>query len=52
MVAEYGKDFPVTELGAKLAACPRRTAAAQHERCDVSFPGLRLLMSGDAAAEP
>lgn len=51
LVAEYGADFAMTDLGRELAVCPRRTAAAQHERCDIYFPGLRLLMSGDAAAE-
>lgn len=50
LVAEYGADFAMTDLGAELAVCPRRAAAAQHERCDVYFPGLgRLMSDGDAA---
>lgn len=48
LVAHYGPDFPMTDLGSELANCPRRTAASPHERCDVYFPGLAKIMSGDA----
>ncbi|WP_250500578.1 hypothetical protein [Caballeronia sp. GAWG1-5s-s] len=37
----------MTDLGAELADCPRRSATAHHERCDVYFPGLAKIMSGD-----
>ena len=41
-------------LGAELANCPRRSASAHHERCDVFFPRLPQIMSGDeqTSAEP
>ncbi|MDR5824739.1 hypothetical protein, partial [Caballeronia sp. LZ043] len=32
LIAEYREDFAMTDLGAERAVCPRRTAAAQHER--------------------
>lgn len=50
LVAQFGPDFPMTDLGAELAQCPRRNAPGHHERCDVYFPGLAKLMSDDAAA--
>lgn len=46
LVQSYGLDFPMTDLGAELAGCPRRNASA-HERCDVFFPGLSVLMGGE-----
>lgn len=48
LVARLGEDFPMTDLGAELADCPRRSAAAHNERCDVFFPGLPRIMSCDA----
>jgi len=47
LVRRLGEDFPMTDLGAELADCPRRTAATHHERCDVFFPTLPQIMSGD-----
>ena len=47
LVQTYGPDFPMTALGGELANCPRRSAAAHQERCDVFFPGLRQVMNGD-----
>ncbi len=47
LVARLGGDFPMTDLGAELADCPRRRATAHHERCDVFFPGLPRVMSSD-----
>lgn len=47
LVARLGEDFPMTDLGAELADCPRRSATAHHERCDVLFPGLPRVMSSD-----
>jgi hypothetical protein len=45
LVAHYGADFPMTDLGSELANCPRRASTAWSERCDVYFPGLAKLMS-------
>jgi hypothetical protein len=50
LVDRLGQDFPMTDLGAELADCPRRTAAAHHERCDVYFPKLAQMMSDDEQA--
>ncbi len=47
LVARLGDDFPMTDLGAELADCPRRNAAAHHERCDVYFARLAQIMTGD-----
>lgn len=47
LVQTYGPDFPMTNLGGELANCPRRSATAHHERCDVFFPGLGKLMAGE-----
>jgi hypothetical protein len=47
LVAALGADFLMTNLGAELADCPRRTAAVHNERCDVYFPGLTSLMYGE-----
>lgn len=44
LVAELGADYPMTDLGAELAACPRRTASGHSERCDVYYPHLREIM--------
>lgn len=44
LIAAHGEDFRVTDLGAELAACPRRGAFVG-ERCDVYFPGLLKIMS-------
>lgn len=46
LVEALGDDFPMTDLGAELANCPRRGATAHNERCDVFFPGLRTIMDG------
>lgn len=48
LVARLGEDFPMTDLGAELADCPRRAAATHHERCDVLFPNLPRIMSQDS----
>lgn len=50
LVARLGEDFPMTDLGAELAACPRRGASTHHERCDVFFPGLPRIMSRDESS--
>jgi len=45
----------MTDLGAELADCPRRSATAHHEQCDVFFPKLPQIMSWDeqkSAAAP
>ncbi len=47
LVARLGADFSITDLGAELADCPRRSAAVNHERCDVYFPRLPNIMSVD-----
>lgn len=45
LVATYGAAFPMTGLGAAIAAdCPRRNEAAQGHRCDVFYPGLPAIM--------
>jgi hypothetical protein len=50
-VHALGADFPMTDLGAELANCPHRGRDAAHnKRCDVYFPGLQRLMSGDEQA--
>jgi hypothetical protein len=49
LVAEFGPDFYMTNLGAELAACPRRAAAVNHQRCDIYYPGLVKIMSDDEA---
>jgi hypothetical protein len=46
LVATYGADFPMTELGAELADCPRRQSRSHGERCDVYFPGLAAILNG------
>ncbi|MNT71286.1 hypothetical protein DAMDJJ_08635 [Cupriavidus necator] len=43
LIASYGEDFPMTDLGAEIAACPRRYAAVT-ERWYVYYPGLRQIM--------
>ncbi|SAK63744.1 hypothetical protein AWB80_02913 [Caballeronia pedi] len=43
LVASLGDDFPMTDLGAAIANCPRRHATVT-ERCDVYFPGLIKIM--------
>ncbi|BBP95985.1 hypothetical protein BSFA1_11140 [Burkholderia sp. SFA1] len=47
LVARLGEDFPMTDLGAEVADCPRRSASAHHERCDVYFPKLVQIMADD-----
>ncbi|SAL20950.1 hypothetical protein AWB70_01080 [Caballeronia cordobensis] len=47
LVARLGEDFPMTDLGAELADCPRRSMAAHHERCDVYFPTLVQIMADE-----
>lgn len=44
LIATYGEDFRMTDLGMQLADCPKRKASVG-ERCDVYYPGLRLIMS-------
>lgn len=52
LVARLGEDFPMTDLGSELADCPRRNASMT-ERCDVYFPGLVKIMTGeDATPKP
>jgi hypothetical protein len=50
LVAEYGEDFPMTDLGNELASCPHRTETAPNKRCDVFFPGLAKIMNGEEPA--
>lgn len=47
LVARLGPDFAMTDLGAALADCPGRSAAAHHERCDVFFPMHAQIMADD-----
>jgi hypothetical protein len=47
LVDALGPEFPVTDLGAELASCPRREVASAGERCDVYFPNLVKIMEGD-----
>ncbi|BBP99064.1 hypothetical protein BSFA1_41930 [Burkholderia sp. SFA1] len=47
LVARLGEDVAMTDLGAELADCPRRSAAAHNDRCDVFFPRLPQIMPGD-----
>jgi hypothetical protein len=49
LVARFGPDFPMTDLGDRLASCPRRNPADFGQRCDVHFPGLAEIMSDDEA---
>jgi hypothetical protein len=51
LVVSFGEDFPMTDLGAELADCPRRYAAVT-ERCDMYYPGLRNIMGGDESSGP
>jgi hypothetical protein len=51
LIASLGEDFRMTDLGAQLAACPKRGASVG-QRCDVYFPGLRNIMSGNQQSEP
>jgi hypothetical protein len=52
LVADFGQDFPMTDLGSELSACPRLSAAAHHDRCDVYFPELPRIMRGDEPLAP
>ena len=47
LVERLGPDFPMTDLGDRLANCPRRNLAGIGERCDVYFPGLAKIMSAE-----
>jgi hypothetical protein len=47
LVAEFGPEFQMTNLGAELASCPRRGAAVNQKRCDIYYPGLVKIMSDD-----
>jgi hypothetical protein len=49
LVANHGADFPMTNLGAELANCPRRAAPTHPERCEVFFPNLRAIMDDPAS---
>jgi hypothetical protein len=49
LVARFGSDFPMTDLGDRLASCPHRNAADFGQRCDVHFPGLAKLMNPEIA---
>ena len=45
LMAKFGPDFPMTDLGERLSgSCPKLFAPA-HERCDIYFPGLAALMA-------
>jgi hypothetical protein len=47
LVEQFGGDYALPDLGSELANCPNRNAAAHGERCDVYFPGLAAILSGD-----
>jgi hypothetical protein len=47
LVASLGADFPMTDLGSEITDCTRRNNSAAQDRCDVYFPDLREIMSGD-----
>jgi len=46
LVARFGPDFPMTDIGAELADCPNRAVTSHGKRCDVFFPGLVALLNG------
>lgn len=46
LVARLGPDFSMTDLGAELADCPRRSEPAHNKRCDVYYPGLVAILRG------
>jgi hypothetical protein len=48
LVAEFGPDFAMTDLGAELAPCPNRGVTAPDKRCDIYFPGLPAILRGEA----
>ncbi|SAK88227.1 hypothetical protein AWB77_04760 [Caballeronia fortuita] len=52
LVARLGEDFPMTDLGTELADCPRRSATAHHERCDVFYPKLAQIIADDQKSTP
>ena len=47
LVATYGADFAMTNIGSELANCPRRYEHVHTQRCDLYYPGLGALMYGD-----
>ncbi|SAL03025.1 hypothetical protein AWB78_06482 [Caballeronia calidae] len=52
VVARQGEDFLMTNLASEVADCPRQNASMT-ERCDVYFPGLRKITTGeDDATSP
>lgn len=52
LVARLGEDFPMPDLGATIAECPRKNHTAW-DRCDFYFPGLGEIMGyGKTPAEP
>lgn len=42
-VGKLGEDFPMTDLAAHIADCPKRNGPAW-ERCDIYYPGLGAIM--------
>ncbi|WP_062642864.1 MULTISPECIES: hypothetical protein [Caballeronia] len=46
LVEQFGGDYALPDIGAELANCPSRNAAAHGERCDVHFPGLPAILDG------
>jgi hypothetical protein len=46
LVASLGEEFPLTDLGSQISDCPKKNAAVW-ERCDIYYPGLRAIMTGD-----
>jgi hypothetical protein len=47
LIQQFGPDFGMPDLAGELASCPNRNAASPSTRCDVFYPGLGALMSGE-----
>ncbi|WP_081626983.1 hypothetical protein [Bordetella sp. FB-8] len=48
-VASFGENSPMTALGAQITDCSKKNRPLR-ERCDVYYPGLSAIMSGDELA--
>jgi hypothetical protein len=46
LVEQFGGDYALPDLGAELANCPNRNAAAHGERCDIRYPTLIAILDG------
>ena len=50
LVALLGGNFPMTNLGAQMADCPKKSGGVW-DRCDFYYPGLRTIMGDDDESE-